>query len=259
VIVNDEKISAYLDGELDAAETAAIETEIGQSPTLAERVRRARELDRALASAFAPVLNEPVPQRLLDLVANHPMSGLAAAPASLAEMRARRDAASAWSRFRPWASLVAVAASLAAGFMIGTLRQPSLSGALGDGLSAASPLAAVLDSTPSGQTARTHAGGSVKPRTSFMASNGSYCREFDLQSGQASAAGVACRGQDGWRVEVLAATGDSADRGLAGHGYAMAAGSAAPAVEAALRALGAGDPLDAAGEAQAIAGGWVKP
>lgn len=55
---SDEKLTAYLDDELEAAETAAITRAVAQDPAVAARLA-ALDLDMAaLQSAFAPLLNE---------------------------------------------------------------------------------------------------------------------------------------------------------------------------------------------------------
>ena len=63
---SDEMLMAYVDRELDAATTASIDAALMQDPELATRVKRQRELAGAVHAAFEPVLQEPMPRRLLD-------------------------------------------------------------------------------------------------------------------------------------------------------------------------------------------------
>ena len=62
---SDQTLSAYADGELDAATGAALEAAMATDPELARRVERQRALRARVQDAFAPVLAEPVPERLL--------------------------------------------------------------------------------------------------------------------------------------------------------------------------------------------------
>ena len=63
---SDEMLMAYVDRELDAATTASIDAAIARDPELAARVERQRKLARAVHAAYEPILDEPMPRRLLD-------------------------------------------------------------------------------------------------------------------------------------------------------------------------------------------------
>ena len=56
---------AYVDNELDAAARAEVEAAIAADPELARRVEQQRSLRKLLGAAYGPVLEEPVPPRLL--------------------------------------------------------------------------------------------------------------------------------------------------------------------------------------------------
>ena len=61
---NDSKLSAWLDGELDAQEATQVETWLGERPEAAARVREWAADRDALRARFDPVLNERAPQHL---------------------------------------------------------------------------------------------------------------------------------------------------------------------------------------------------
>jgi hypothetical protein len=89
---------------------------------------------------------------------------------------------------------------------------------------------------------------------SFVSRNGGYCRTFVLRE-QSAFAGVACREQEQWRLEALAATTPS----LAAPGqYRPAASPLPPAVAHTLEELIVGEPLDASAESAARARGWRR-
>ena len=69
---SDETVMAYADGELDAASRAAVEAAMATDPQLAQRVARHRALRERLRAALRPVLDEPLPERLLEGVRGAP-------------------------------------------------------------------------------------------------------------------------------------------------------------------------------------------
>ena len=60
-----ETLMAYADGELDAETRRALEAEMAVDPQLAQEVEQHRALRTEVGGAFAGVLEEPVPDRLL--------------------------------------------------------------------------------------------------------------------------------------------------------------------------------------------------
>jgi anti-sigma factor RsiW len=64
--VSEADLQAYVDGRLAEAERAALEAALEIQPELAEQVASYRAHSAALRAAFEPVLEEPIPVRLLD-------------------------------------------------------------------------------------------------------------------------------------------------------------------------------------------------
>jgi hypothetical protein len=238
---SDENLSAYADGELDEAMRTALEAAMAADPVLARRVARQRALRARVQDAFAPVLTEPVPERLLAAASGERADNVIAFQA---RPRPR------WS----WPQWGAMAASLVAGVLLGPLLlRPSaaptpletsggrvlasgvLAHALSQQLASAQPVSAP-----------------VEIGVSFRARDGGYCRTFVLRERE-SLAGLACRAGTAWQVVTLA---QSAAPGAAGGGYRQAAAALPPAVARTLDDLIAGEPLDAAGEAAAREHGW---
>lgn len=243
---SDETLIAYADGELDPVTRAALEAAMTDDPALAERVARHRALRTRLESAFAPILTEPVPERLLASA-----RGAAAQPSSAKvvalPLRPRAPRAH-WS----WPQWGAIAASL----IVGALLSPLLPRATGD-----RPLVdargghmlagGILARALSEQLASTQpAGAPVRIGVTFREHGGAYCRTFALRE-PGELAGLACRAQDSWRIEALALR--AAESGGA---YRQAASALPPAVAGTLADLIEGEPLDAAAEAAARTRGW---
>src|SRR5688572_6752301 len=95
-----ETLMAYADGELDADTRRAIEAEMAVDPQVAQEVERHRALRAQVGGAFAGVLDEPMPDRLLRAAKK--------SPASTSEQPPRR-----WS----WPEWTSIAASLLIGIL----------------------------------------------------------------------------------------------------------------------------------------------
>ena len=242
---SEEILMAYADGELDAATRAAIEAAMASDPELAASVSRHRATRELLRRGFDPILDEPVPSRLLDALEPE-----TARPAG-AEVRPLPVRGAAATRLPPrrwsWPEWGAMAATLAIGALIGaglrTAPAP-LMDMRDDGLVAAGELSRALST----QLARdAPPGADIRPGLSFRSVGGNYCRTFVA----GGVAGLACRDPDQWRLELLSTlpqTGTDAYR---------PAGAALPGVILeAVEARIEGDPLDAEGEAAALERGW---
>ncbi|MEO8306732.1 MAG: hypothetical protein ABI616_01660 [Pseudomonadota bacterium] len=236
---DDERIHAFIDGELDASQAAQLERDTHSDPALAARVAQQRELRLRLQQQFDPVLDEVIPQRLQDALLT---SSLAASVTPIGAGRitpVRR----AWS-YREWGAL---AATLIVGVLGSLLISP------GSGLPIATrqgqlvatgsldkALSARVGTDPMDDAA--HIGISVRTQ------GGEYCRTFSLPA----AAGLACRRNRHWNVDVLSRPASPAS----GAAYRQAASSISPAVITALERAGAGEPLSTDQERALIQSGW---
>jgi hypothetical protein len=217
-------IIAHVDGELGPAERARFEAEMAADPTLAAEVARHRALAARVSGAYAPVLDEPVPPRLLVV-------------AAAANDRGRP----ATRRLMPWA---AVAASLVVGVVAGRMALPDRGPLVSrDGaLVARGQLATALSTELAAQP------GVVKVGLTLKTADGRYCRTF--QSPADRLAGLACREDGRWVARTVTAWTPVAQTAY------RTAGSDTPAeVLAAVDRL-AGQPLDAAAERAARDAGW---
>lgn len=227
-MISKETVLAYVDGELSHEEALTVEAAMTSDPALAEEVARHLQLRDAAGGAFAAVLTEPVPERLL---------------AAAREAPSERVARSALvRRFGPphWAAMAAcLALGVLAGYAIPS--GPVVSGA--GGLQARGALARALD----GKLAADE--GPVRMGVSFRDAGRAYCRTFRMD--REALAGLACREDGRWAVRTLAEV-----RPQAGGDYQMAGSAMPPAVLAAMDQMMVGDPLDRTEETAARAGGW---
>jgi hypothetical protein len=241
---DDAKIHALIDGELDPETAARLQADSRNDTTLAARITEQRELKTSLGCAFDPVLDEPVPQRLLDALAGT-APGATVTPIGAARAPRARTRPT-WS-LREWS---AMAATLVFGALLGPLllRGPAgLPVATANGRLVA---ATYLDEALSTQLSGSAQPGAVRIGMSFRAAEGQYCRTFTLQSG---ANGLACRRDDRWTIQLL--EGASKVPG-SDDGFRQASSALSPAIVSAIEALGADEPLTSEQEQQHLRSGW---
>jgi len=140
-----------------------------------------------------------------------------------------------------------MAASVALGVMVGVfvMRGPA---APFEETAAGLVARGELDAALTQQLAGSLGTGGPQVGISFRDRGGAYCRTFQVQH-EAPLAGLACRADDEWRVQVLAAA-------AAPEGELQPAAAMPMAVLQAVDAAIDGEPLDAEAEAAARDAGW---
>jgi anti-sigma factor RsiW len=242
----DEMLMAYADGELDEETRRAIETAMEEDPELAKRIERHRNLRAKLGAAFGGVLNEPVPDRLIDAAKAAPAHGV------VVDLPAASAAKQTGAARRRWAlpEWTAIAASVLLGVVVGrtALQTPESDlVAMSDGqLVAAGSLADALSNQLSGAPSNP-----ITIAATFRSKGGAYCRAFTASSPEA-VAGVACRRADQWQVHTLTRGGGK----TAGDAYRMAGSELPWMVLQTVESMRVGDALDAQQESAAREHGW---
>jgi hypothetical protein len=227
--VTREELAAFADGELPEPRRSEVAVAVAADPALAAEVERHRALKDTLTGHFAPILDQPVPERLTAL-----LGGAEPKVADLTVAR-QRKAARGIPRWG-WIVGPALAASLALAVFL------PRGGAAPEGY-ADPQLAAVLDD----QLVATQASDApTRILLSFRDGGGQYCRAFS----NAMQSGIACKDDSGWQlgavtVSTAPAQGD----------YKMAA-SAAARIMAIAQNMAAGPALSAEEEQAARAKGW---
>lgn len=245
--VSREEIMAYVDGELDETTRARITMAALSDLDLADQIAQERALREKLQGHFAPVIKEPVP------AAWEAQIRAATPPAPVIDLAAvrRKKAEEAKAAAKPKVPLMqqkwfggAIAAALVLG-LVGGGRLMRSEGPIADHngtLMASGDLAHALDT----QLASAQDGAATRMIATFRNGDGNLCRAF---SG-ASASGIACHGEDGWKLQHVM-PGTSAQTSA----YRQA-GSGDGELMALAQGMAKGDPLDPAQEAQAKAKGW---
>lgn len=218
----DERLLAYVDGELAGEELATFEAEIAANPELAAEVEKHRGLAGRLAAARAERAE----------VAGQGKSKARSRPKAPAAPPRPQLSVLHWG-----AIVVGLAAGVAAGISGGRYLWPEQGSVIAtDGMLTAS---GALERALSGQLGAEK--GPVTTPTTFRTARGRLCRTFT--SAPDNLAGVACRQIDGgWVLQTTTVLG--------------LPGAMPGAVDAAVDGLMAGVPLDTAAERAARDKGW---
>ncbi len=235
--IDRELLAAYIDGELDAVTAARITRDLTALPELAAEVAAQLRLRERLVAHYAPVLDEPIPASLTDVIEQ------SRKVVDLSEVRAGNAE-------RRWISLPSrryIGPALAACLVLFLVIPRGGSGDLVRTLDGQQYAAGALDAALTGQLA---ANQDLKadPRIllSFPAQDGALCRGF---SG-AKLAGIACREPRGWRLRM-----ERPGNPAASADYRQA-GTAEADILAAAQEMATDSPLDAEAERKAMARGW---
>jgi hypothetical protein len=247
--IDSETLMAYADDELDPVRRKEVEALLERDPEARAMVRKFRESTDLLKGGLDTVLEQPIPQRLIDAIgATAPSSNPNIVELPIPPARARRTF---WPGFAAAASLV-VAVGL-----VGSILLLDRAGPPGTDVAATQALQQALERLPSGTVLETDDGVRVTPVLTFRASDGRVCREFERETPAAHTIGVACRDEaERWVAEVEVER-DTTPDGNAEDAYLPAGGAEDPISEL-LDRLGAGTALSAEEESRLRETGWSR-
>lgn len=230
-MISDERFFAWLDGELDPAEAQAVAAQVAAEPQLQRKADAHRALHGSLRDAFDAVAGAPVPQSLVE----------AARPreAEVIDFGSRREARRRFFAPTQWA---AMAATLAIGVVVGSMVNTAPSGPI-DRESGQLVASGELEQALYARLASAPAGEGARIGLTFRDAAGDVCRSFTDDG----TSGLACHQKGDWRIRGLFQAGE----GQQGQ-FRMAAGTD-PRLAGLIDEAMAGEPLDAAGEREALA------
>jgi hypothetical protein len=247
---DDELLSSLLDGVLPPGEAAQLEHRLEREPELLARFEALQRANTAVRDAYAVVLDEPLPQKLIDLLATESTAE------NVVPFAARQP------RGRPsFVSPTALAASiaLAIGVGLGIAFAPGRQAldaidlaAEGGAVAPGTALFEMLEGVPSAESRELSAGVTAIPVLTFGTADGGYCREVDVTSTAGTTQLLACRRDGAWRLAHTSYVGNSTSDGV----FRPASGPS-PAIDAAIDELIDGAPLDAAAERELLGSGWA--
>ena len=245
VMWTDEQLSAFLDGELPAADMDALALQLETDAELASRMERIGSANTAYVAAVSEIDTRPMKDSL--------KAALEAPPQATVIPFKRKSIGAFVMEHR------AIAASLLCAAGVFALTSNMSGSSVGDPLApgeggmilASSPLHQMLEASATGEGVALAGGTMATPRLTFASVEGDFCRQFDLTSASGASAAIACREDGGWRTQIVAyglkrTTGD----------YQTASAERSPALEAFLDQQMDGAPVNAEEEAKLLSGGW---
>ena len=251
--ITDEKLSAFLDGELPDNETAAIEKALEADDALALRLEQLSGVDELLRGAVDVLENQMRPQANSGSdpqPAIDPVSKVVKLPPQAANDN--------WWRLPLTASVALVIGVITGGtlFNAGSTVGPNAdSGVRLASYTAETSLGGFLESAASGEQLAI-GNGQAEMRFTFLGSEGLPCREFAVTTNASTTQAVACRAAEKtWNVELAAKSAVAGSSNDAGYQTASAGDEGfGEAVSAMMRS----DAFSAEDEADLISSGWSK-
>jgi surface antigen len=273
MIITDEILMAYADGELSREDCRRLEAILSQDAGLRARLEPFSVTGSSLANVFDQPMREPIPDRLLAVITaggrRMPAAGERAARQPQQQTGGIFDAIAEalFPRGLGFASAFSLTALVAAGgvagYVVGSMGvspQGAAVVAAGDLENALETQASLSDEVALGT------GAALWPAASFKSNSEGFCREYKIVGSDGNGfAGVACRGADSqWRVAVHAELkapskeklADAIVQGTAPKKYWSAGDLRSQAVEDAVDKLKKGDVFGSDEEAAAIANQW---
>lgn len=246
---DDERLSAYIDGELDQGEASCLERRLAAEPALAQRLEQLRAADRSARRAYRAIDEVPMPDAVLALLEQHDVGRSGETPAAKVIPMPLRGP----RRFLQMPVAIAASVALVAGFLVHDLISRDSALGLTGTVARNSDLDRLLETGVSGDSLSLPGDGEGRIVLTFRASEGDWCRQFRLRTDGRAMQGLACRDAGGWRVGTASFT----TPGAAGGAYGQAAGDVPAPLQLAVRdRLGDGELLEPDEEKQIISNGW---
>lgn len=241
----DEQLSAFLDGELVAAEMDALSRDLEADAALAARMERLGSANTAYLGAIGAIDAAPMKASLKAAMETPPTAKVIAfRPRGIGAfvMEHRAIAASLLCAAAVWGVMSNMAGPGAV--------DPLAPGADGT-IMARSPVYRMLETAKTGEVVTISATASATPRLTFASDDGAFCRQFDVVNGENATAAIACRTGDGWKTQVVAygLPKSSVD-------FQTASAARSAALEAFLDQRMSGAPMNAEEEAKLLSGDW---
>jgi hypothetical protein len=243
--VRDETLMAYADGMLPDDEMTEVERIIANDPIAAAKVEKFRlstVLVKNLGTSIGKMEVSPELRRRVEAMGAQPEArkdNIVSFPV--------RAANSNQKQFRTWQAIAAAVALFSVGIWSGSqFAGQNNAQFVAVGTTLPGDILNVLAKLPSGE-AQTAASGKVQLIASFNLADGSFCREFELTpgSGSISTLAIACKTADQAFTTRMALSKNSQTTG-----YSPA--SANETIDAFLTSIGAGSPMSAQEEQNAL-------
>lgn len=268
MILTDEKLSAFLDGELDTAEMDLVREAIAHDVTVSDRLAALAEVDRVVKVAAEKATAVALPKEIVALLSDSkPLSqasDVQVSDTSLASVSAANQSSAenvkpfpkkanstnnAPHKQAKWKGPFAIAASVA---VLAGLVFFNQQGAETTQPSHWARVSSVLDSNLTGEATTFDSGVTVTPQLSFVNTEFNYCRQAEVASKDELNVMIACKDKQGaWQLAAskLDELGENAGQ------YQTA--TSAKVMEEELDKMMASAPLNREQEKNAIEATWL--
>lgn len=266
MILTDEKLSAFLDGELDAVEMEMVREAIAQDATVSDRLAALADVDRVVKAAAEKATAVALPEEIVALLSDAseaPVSDVNSVNEGVAEPSAKSSSTENITPFvskanisrgssgtqTTWRTPFAIAASVA---VLAGLVLFNQQGADTTQPSHWANVSSALDSNLTGESTTFESGVTVTPQLSFLNTDFNYCRQAKIASQDELNVMIACKDSQGsW---MLAAS--KLDE-LGGNTGEYQTASSAKLLEDELNKMMASAPLNREQEQNAIEATWL--
>lgn len=183
MFINDEMLSAFLDNELDAAETEVVRAQLEHDEKLAERLAALAMADLQVRERVDALNSQAIPARVYKLLEETDE------PTNVVSL-------SRWKMLKNTVQEhVAVAASVALmiGFGLGSWTLAPTTG------TADTAIAVALETQPSGKPYELANNATFTGQLTFVDNQGDYCRQYELTQQQTTTTAIQCRRNGAWQ------------------------------------------------------------
>lgn len=268
MILSDEKLSAFLDGELDTVEMDTVREAIAHDVTVSDRLAALAEVDRVVKVAAEKATAVALPKEIVALLSeetrltNTSVAQSSDEPIGKENTTSQRSAENvrqfpnkvnitdgASAEQAKWKRPFAIAASVA---VLSGLVFFSQQGADTSQPSHWANVSSVLDSNLTGETTSFESGVTVTPKLSFLNTDFKFCRQAEVTSQDELNVMIACKDkQGGWQLAASELDALGANTGQ----YQTA--TSAKLLEDKLDMMMASAPLNREQEKDAIEATWL--
>ncbi|MAN50784.1 MULTISPECIES: anti-sigma factor family protein [unclassified Marinimicrobium] len=188
--INDETLSAFLDGELPPAEMEQVRVRLAEDPALADRLAELSAVDKLVSERAHAIDERPLPSGIQQMLAEDDAKPESAQVIAFPLWRRARQALNAQT---------GIAAAIALAFGFGLAEVTDNVGS--PQIDAFQPVAERLETLPSGTTEALPDGREITPRLTFVNRDGQHCRQYRVTGAGERSENIACRAQQteaGW-------------------------------------------------------------
>ncbi|WP_341936839.1 anti-sigma factor family protein [Marinimicrobium sp. C2-29] len=180
--INDETLSAFLDGELTPAEMEQVRTRLAEDPALADRLAELSAVDKLVSERAHAIDGRPLPSGIQQMLAEDEAEPKSAEVIAFPLWRRARQALNAQTG-------MAAAVALALGFGLAQVTE-NFGNPQADTFQ---PIAQRLETLPSGTSEALPDGREITPRLTFVNRDGQHCRQYRVTGEGERSENIACR------------------------------------------------------------------